>query len=72
MTRTWILAYWTVATLAVFRLLGHSERHPVESECGIRRTEYRLAILGFEWTKKVRETPMLLKDCGPAGEGGGR
>lgn len=67
MTRTWLLAYWTVATLAVFRLLGHSEARPAEPVCGIKRTEYRLAVFGFEWSRKVRETPMSLMDCGTAG-----
>lgn len=63
MTRTWIVAYWTVATLVVFRLMGHSEPRVREPVCGITRTEYRVAILGVEWSKKVRETPVLFASC---------
>ena len=65
MTRTLVLAYWTVAAVAVIRIIGHSEG-PAGPECSMKRTEYRIAILGVEWVKSVRETPMTFLDC-PAG-----
>ena len=62
MTRTLVLAYWTVAAVAVIRIIGHSES-PGGPECSMKRTEHRIAILGVEWVKSVRETPMLLAGC---------
>jgi hypothetical protein len=72
MTKTWLAAYWTVAMVAVFRMIGHPEPRAVEPACAIRRTEYHLAILGFEWSKKVRETPMLMVTCPTPPADGGR
>jgi len=63
MGRTWIFAYWAVATLAVFRLTGHSQARAVEPACGVKRTDYRVAILAFEWSKKVREMPVMPGEC---------
>ena len=61
MTRTWVLAYWTVAAVAVIRIIGHSEG--AGPECSMKRTEYRIAILGVEWVKSVRVTPMTFASC---------
>lgn len=62
MTRTLVLAYWTVAAVAVIRIIGHSDV-PAGAECSIRRTEYRIAILGVEWERTVRVAPSALANC---------
>lgn len=62
MTRTWIVGYWTVAAVAVFRILGHSDTSSTAT-CSLKRTESRVQILGIEWVKSVRETPMPFEAC---------
>jgi len=61
MTRTWILAYWAAGTLAVLRMMTPPAA-PVPI-CGMRRVEYRVHVLGVEWVKSVRETPMGFGNC---------
>lgn len=38
--------------------------------CSMKRTDYHVRILGIEWVKTVRETPMSFMTC-PAGRGDG-
>jgi len=61
MTRTWILAYWAVGAFAVLRM--NSQPAPPAPVCALRRVEYRIQVLGVEWVKSVRETPMGLGNC---------